>query len=251
MKAAKEAMTQQRTFVLVHGAWHGGWCWDTVARRLQGFGHRAFAPTLRGLAHRVPQLTREIDADAHVDDVAGLVEALDLHGVVLALHSYVGLLGPALLARLRPRLAHIAWIEAVVPEPGQCMFDLVLPEAAQRYRAAAKERGDGWRMPPPDPAQFALPDATLQAQVARRLTEQPLRTFAEPVRAPQDDVLQFSRCSYLLANDRAGEPYAAHVARAQAAGWPVTRSPGGHLLMLTQPEAVTGFLLQAAGEGRG
>jgi pimeloyl-ACP methyl ester carboxylesterase len=236
----------QPTFVLVHGAWHGGWCWDTVCERLSAQGHACHAPTLRGLAHRSGELNPILSADDHVDDIAHLVEALDLRRVVLALHSYAGMLGPALHERLRSRLAHIAWIEAVVPQPGRAMLDMVLPEAAERYRRLAAEHGDGWRIPPPDPAQFGLPDARLRDEVAQRLTDQPLRTFAEPLRSAQADAMRVP-CSYLLANDRAGQPYAQHVARAEAAGWPVERIAGGHLLMLTQPEAVTGFLLRAAG----
>jgi len=229
------------TFVLVHGAWHGGWCWAPVAERLEALGHRCLAPTLRGLAHRSGELTPAICADTHVDDVADLVEALDLRDVVLALHSYAGLLGPALLARLRSRLIRIAWIEAVVPGAGQCMLDMVLPEAAERYRRLAREAGGGWRLPPPDPDQFGL-DPDLASEVGARLTPHPFRSFAEPVKAPAGDVLAFPG-SYLVADDRPQQPYAHHVALARRAGWPVAASPGGHLLMLTRPQAVTDFLL--------
>ena len=130
-------------FVLVHGAWHGGWCWDAVAERLRAQGHACVAPTLRGLAHRRGALTPELDADDHVDDVASLVEALDLRQIVLVLHSYAGLLGPALQARLGPRIVHRCFIEAVIPTPGQCMLDLVAPAAAQRFERAVHEHGDG------------------------------------------------------------------------------------------------------------
>lgn len=237
-------MNTPRDFVLVHGAWHGGWCWAEVAALLERQGRRCFAPTLRGLAQRAHQLTPQVDADTHVDDVASLVEALDLHDVTLALHSYAGLLGPALLARLEPRLRHIAWIEAVIPSPGQCMLDLTLPEAAARYRRTAQEAGEGWRMPPPDAGQFHLPQA-LRSHVAARLTAHPFRSFAEPVRAAQADALGFPG-SYLMASDRDPQPYRRHAAMAQAAGWPVHEAPGGHLLMLTQPAAVADFLTSSS-----
>lgn len=228
-------------FLLVHGAWHGGWCWAQVVGQLEQQGLRSYAPTLRGLAHRAAELTSELNADDHVRDVADLAEALDLQRIVLVLHSYAGLLGPALLARLRPRLAHIAWVEAVMPEPGQCMLDLVLPEAAQRYQRLAREQGDGWRLPVPDVAQFHLGDPALAAEAARRLTPHPLRTFAEPVRLPQDDVLRFPG-SYLIASDRDPQPYTRFAEAARAAGWRVQAMPGGHLPMLTQPRALAEYL---------
>lgn len=233
------------TFVLVHGAWHGGWCWDAVAARLRTQGHACFAPTLRGLAHRGAALTPELDADAHVDDVAGLVEALDLRQVVLVLHSYAGLLGPALQARLGERIVHRCFVEAVVPAPGQRMLDLVAPASAQRFALAVQEHGNGWRLPPPDPAQFHLGGMVSASDVARRLTPHPWRSFTTPVRAPQQDVFAHAG-SYLLASDREPQPYAGFATLAEAAGWPVTRMPGGHLLMLTQPAALAGHLLSLA-----
>src|SRR6218665_4091856 len=93
---------------LVHGAWHGGWCWHEVAGKLERLGRRTYAPTLSGLEHRRAGLTRDISADTHVNDVAQLIEALDLQRVTLVLHSYAVLLGPALLERLRSLLVEIA-----------------------------------------------------------------------------------------------------------------------------------------------
>ena len=232
-------------FVLVHGAWHGGWCWDRVATGLRAQGHACFAPTLRGLAHRCAALTPTLDADDHVEDVAGLIEALDLQRVVLVLHSYAGLLGPALQARLGQRIVHQCFVEAVLPAPGQCMLDLLVPAAARRYLLAVQEHGNGWRLPPPDPAQFHLGGAVAADDIARRLTPHPWRSFTTPVRAAQADVFAHAG-SYLLASDRDPQPYARFAAAAEAAGWPVTRMPGGHLLMLTRPAALTGHLLSLA-----
>ena len=98
------------------------------------------------------------------------------------------------------------------------------------------------RLPPPDPAQFHLGGAIAADEVARRLTPHPWRSFTAPLRAPQADVLAHAG-SYLLASDRDPQPYAGFAARADAAGWPVTRMAGGHLLMLTQPAALADYLL--------
>jgi len=228
--------------VLVHGAWHGGWCWHEVAEKLERLGRRTYAPTLSGLAHRSAGLNSEISADTHVNDVAQLVEALDLQHVTLVLHSYAGLLGPALLERLRPRLVEIVWLEAVIPTPGQPMLELTTPEAATRYVKAAATEGEGWWMPPPDAAQFQLPSPQMQQAVASQLTPQPFRTFSEPVTLPQANVANFPG-RYLLASDREPQPYLKYAAIARAAGWPVAEAPGGHLMMLTNSDAVVDFLI--------
>jgi pimeloyl-ACP methyl ester carboxylesterase len=216
-----------------------------VAERLQEKGHRCFAPTLRGLAHRKDLLTPELDADAHVEDVANLIEALDLRNVILVLHSYAGLLGPALQARLDDRLDTLCLIEAVVPRQGQGMLDLIAPSFAQRLAQSVADRGLGWRIPPPDPAQFQLGNADLAEEVSRRLTPHPWRSFQEPVRAPQADVFERPG-SYVLSSDRDPQPYADFAVAAMAAGWKVTSMPGGHLLMLTQPAAIAQHLLSLA-----
>src|SRR5690606_36295788 len=227
--------------VLVHGAWHGGWCWREVATKLEGQGRKVYAPTLSGMAHRRHQLSRDITADTHVNDVASLIEALDLQQVTLVLHSYAGLLGPALLHRLQDRLQDIAWLEDVIPAPGKPMLELTTPEAAARYVQAAANDGEGWWMPAPSATQFQLPTADMERAVAQQLTPEPFRSFSEPVTLPQADVTAV-RGRYLLANDRSPQPYLKYAAIAREAGWPVTQAAGGHLMMLTNADAVVDFL---------
>ena len=225
--------------VLVHGAWHGGWCWRELAHRLQREGHPTYTPTLSGLSHRQPD--RSINADTHVNELVQLVEMLDLRAVTLVLHSYAGLLGWALLHRLRDRLTQIVWLEAVIPTPGLSLMDLLPQQLQQRYHQAAVQRGAGWLLPPPDVAQFHLPSHAWAQTVARQLTPQPFRSFSEPIRLPQADVMAFPG-RYMLASDRDPQPYLAFAEMASAAGWPVSSVPGGHLLMLTNSDAVAQFL---------
>src|ERR1700752_122434 len=58
------------TFVLVHGAWHGGWCYKRVARLLRQAGHEVYTPTLTGLGERAHLMNRAIDLDTHVQDMS-------------------------------------------------------------------------------------------------------------------------------------------------------------------------------------
>ena len=227
--------------VLVHGAWHGGWCWHEVVDKLERLGRKVYAPTLSGMAHRRAGLNKDISADTHVDDIATLVEALELADVTLVLHSYAGLLGPALLHRLQGRLTEIAWIEAVIPSPGMPMLELTTPKAAARYIQIAASEGEGWWMPPPSATQFQLPTSEMEKYVDHRLTPQPFRTFSEPVSLPQADVKAFPG-RYLIASDRKPQPYLRYAAIATASGWPVRDAPGGHLMMLTNSDAVVNFL---------
>ena len=94
------------TFVLVHGAWHGGWCWDRVAPLLRDAGHEVHAPTLTGLSERAHLLSPQVGLDAHVEDVVRLIDTFALTGVALVGHSYAGQIVTAVADR-RPAAVEI------------------------------------------------------------------------------------------------------------------------------------------------
>src|SRR5207237_9757298 len=82
------------TFVLVHGGWHGGWCWQKVIPFLEAAGHEVYAPTLTGLAERASELSRDVGLDTHIQDIVGLLEEKNLHGVILVGLSYGAMVIP-------------------------------------------------------------------------------------------------------------------------------------------------------------
>ena len=106
-------------FFLVHGAWHGGWCWQRVSALLQKDGHCVHAVTLTGLGERAHLLSPAITLDTHIDDVINLIKAEELGEVVLAVHSYAGMIGTAVADRLGQRLKHLVYVDAVLPKPGE------------------------------------------------------------------------------------------------------------------------------------
>ena len=80
------------TYLLVHGGWHGGWCWGRVTPLLREAGHEVFTPTLTGLGERAHLLSPEIDLDTHIRDVLGVIKYEDLHDLILVGHSYAGMI---------------------------------------------------------------------------------------------------------------------------------------------------------------
>ena len=135
------------TFVLVHGAMHGGWCWREVRVPLRAAGHTVFTPTLTGQGDRRHQMTRDVGVDTHVDDVAELLWFEDLHDVHLVLHSYAGVLAGPVADRAGDRLASITYLAGFLTRPGECLLDVEPPETVARYRQLVAESGDGWRVP--------------------------------------------------------------------------------------------------------
>ena len=118
------AETKRRTFVLVHGAWHGGWCWRRVADRLTAKGHYVVAPTLSGVGERSHLKAEDIDLTTQIEDVVGEIKWKDLDGVVLVGHSYGGMVITGVAEQLGKRISAIVYLDAFLPADGQSLFDI-------------------------------------------------------------------------------------------------------------------------------
>lgn len=168
-----------RNFVLVHGAWHGGWCWARVRDRLAAAGHRVFTPTLTGLGERRHLMSRAIDLDTHIADVVNLLEAEELSDVVLVGHSYAGAVTPGVVDRAPGRIAQLILLDALMLDFGEAAIDMAPPDAAAARRAQVAREGEGYMMPAPAASVFGVSDPADVAWVARRLTPHPFATYTQ------------------------------------------------------------------------
>lgn len=100
-----------RTFVLVHGAWHGGWCWRRVADLLRTRGHRVFAPSLTGVGDRAHLFSKAISLQTHVEDILSVVETEELNDFVLVGHSYGGFVISGVADTLRERVSRYVYLD--------------------------------------------------------------------------------------------------------------------------------------------
>ena len=163
------------TFVLVHGACHGGWCWQRVADRLIAKGHRVSAPTLTGLCERSHLMNDKIDLTTHITDIVNEVKWNDLDRIVLVGHSYGGMVITGVAEQLASRIASIVYLDAFLPSDGQSMIDVVAQFAPNLP-------------PPPEPFSGASFAAFLEVNekdrswVASKLTPQPPGTATEKLR---------------------------------------------------------------------
>ena len=103
------------TFLLVHGAWHGGWCWQRVATALYAKGHKVYAPSLTGLADRSHLLSNSINLDTHIADIVNLFKWEDLRNAVLVAHSYGGWPVSGAIEQLLDRVSSIVYVDAFMP----------------------------------------------------------------------------------------------------------------------------------------
>lgn len=169
------------TFVLVHGAWHGGWCWQRVSERLRQAGHSVFTPTQTGLGERRHLMSRDITLDTFILDVANLLEMEDLGDVVLVGHSFGGCAVSGVADRMPERVRRLVYLDAMIVEPGRKPFDALPPEGVAARLKAAEASSGGLSLPAPAAAAFGVTDAADAAWLERYLTPQPLSAYTSPL----------------------------------------------------------------------
>jgi len=245
------------TFVLVHGAWHGGWCWKKVNPLLRAAGHEVHTPTLTGLGERVHLASPEIDLSTHIQDVVNVLEYEDLREVVLVGHSYGGMVITGVAERASDRLAHLVYLDAFVPGDGQALVDLIGHEGRQYVESRVRVEGDGWRLPSiaPVPWEVALretwavsDEADVRWMVAR-LCSQPFKTMTEPVHFSNTSATALDRTFIRCTGDPPDRTFASAAveARRPNSGWRYPEVASAHDAMVTQPRELVDLLLEAAG----
>ena len=172
------------TYVLVHGSWHGGWCWRKVRSALEASGADVYTPTLTGLGERVHLASRDVGLETHIAAVLGVLEAEDLSDVVLVGHSYGGIVATGAADRAPDRIARLVYLDAVVPKNGQCLYDRAPAQLKTLFEEQAQIAGEGWQVPASvATAQFlGLKTEEEIRWVIPKLTAHPIRTFREPLR---------------------------------------------------------------------
>lgn len=168
-----------RSYVLVAGAWHGGWIWRGVANRLRAAGHMVTTPTLSGLGER-RHVGRDADLDTHVEDVIAHIEMEGLEGVTLVGWSYGGMVVTGVLARIPDKIKAVIYVDAFVPEDGNALIDYLPPDLVASWD---KLKDEDKPVPPPTLEFFGITDPAHQELLSPRLVHQPWRTFYQPVRA--------------------------------------------------------------------
>ncbi len=233
------------TFVLVHGAWHGGWCWIKVAEPLRTQGHRVFAPTLTGLGERAHLVSPDINLDTHIQDIVGVLESEELMDVILVGHSYAGMVITGVAERVTDRLSALVYVDAFVPENGQSMLS-INPERVRGFldRAAA---GDANLIPTMKAENWGVRSAADIAWLDRHLTPQPAGTYTQPV-SYTDLFQRIENLTYILASGNENgvfSPVAEKLRRDPA--WRCETVPCGHEVMVDEPERLVEILLDVAG----
>src|SRR5437773_7542923 len=227
-------MAEPATFVLVHGAWHGGWCYARVAALLRARGHTVFTPTLTGQGERAHLMSGAINLSTHIEDVLGVFHYERLSDVVLAGHSYGGMVITGVADRIPERVRALAYLDAFIPADGQSLFDINIPANTQRFLAQAGTSG-GLTVPAPSAAYFGV-NAADAVTVDALATPFPLGCFTEKLKLTG---VYRSVSKHLYVHGTVlprASPFRVFYERAKAAGWSAHALACGHDVMLDEPE---------------
>jgi pimeloyl-ACP methyl ester carboxylesterase len=167
------------TYILVHGAWHGSWCWKRVRAALQSAGHNVFTPTLTGLGERSHLNSAAVDLSTHIADIVNLIKWEELSDVVLCGHSYAGCVITGVADQIPDRIRALVFLDAFVLENGESLIDTVPSEVAQAICDQAKATGEGWKVNPVPAHLVGVRDPHDVAWVDAQCTSQAIATFQE------------------------------------------------------------------------
>ena len=232
----------RKTYVLLHGAFHGGWCWAPVADLLRAQGHRVFTPTFTGLGERAHLLNPGIDLNTFIRDITALLEAEELQDVTLVAHSFGGYVASGVVDRMPGRITSLVHLDAPMGANGVSVLGEAPPDVRKARLDAAIEVGGTRVIAPPSSTSFGLSDPAQVAWVNRRMTPMPLATYNTPLKlegAPDSKLLRhFIRCTEpALPNI---EPSAR---QARETGWRYSELRTGHDAMVSMPAEVGRLLL--------
>lgn len=230
------------TYVLVGGAWIGGWAWKDVAGRLRARGHHVYPVTLTGLGERAHLARPEVDLETHIADVVNLIGYEDLADVVLVGHSYAGSVVTGVADRVGDRLARLVYLDSAPTDDGESILDFDPPEAREQIQRRVDELGEGWRLPFPP-----LEELGMQASLAglgeaerelmrAKAVAQPFQTYLQPLRLTDAVAGSYERA--IIACDDFRALLAAGIPRFEALAppaWQVYQLQTGHWPMLSTP----------------
>ncbi|MCT9126084.1 alpha/beta fold hydrolase [Cupriavidus gilardii] len=228
------------TFVLVHGAFQGGWVWARVAQKLRLAGHDVYTPTLTGLGERAHLANRAIDLDTHIRDIVNVIEYEELNDVILCGHSYGGLVITGVAGEIGHRIRTLFYLDAYAPSEGESLLSI---NGAAMTEAVIAQASSNNGMIAPIPAAAFNVNAADASWVDSKSVAQPLETFVQPVRFGADSVPVANR-TFVYATANGGDWFASTYARLRDdPRWNVHTVECGHNVMLDKPEELVPMLL--------
>ena len=233
------------TFVLVHGAWHGGWSWRWVREHLENHGHKVFTPTMIGVGERANLISTKITLDTVINDVIGVLTDKDLFDVVLVGHSFAGPVITGVADRISSRIKQLIYLDAAILENGENMNSCILPEIVIERQRLADESSGGLSYPIPSAEKLGIIEPQLWNYIKPYLTPHPTSTYRSELTLKSKPGNGFP-CAYIVCTDPFYEPLEWARKRAIEYGWPIIEIATGHDAMISLPEETARLLMEVS-----
>lgn len=231
-----------KTYVLVHGAFFGGWCWKKIAESLRALGHSVYTPTLTGLGERSHLLAARPTLETFIEDIAQVLKYEDLDDVILVGHSFSGSVVSALADRMAERLQHLVYLDAQLLLSGQSPASGAPSTSIEQYRRRTIETSHGPVIPPFDPQTFGISDPDEAARIKTKLTPHPFLTYFDNLALKNPLGNGVSTTYIACTNPRYANVVPSHELARQMEGWTYLELPTGHTAMLSMPGALVTLL---------
>ena len=229
-------VSEPQTYVIVHGAWGGGWAFRQVDDLLAAQGHKVYRPTLTGQGERVHLASLEVGLETHIQDVVNTILFEELQDVVLVGHSYGGMVVTGTADRIPERIGHLIYLDAIVPEDGESVITGWSKDGEKKdWINNAK---DGYLKPNwvkadqpvpkdvPHPIRTFTDTIVLKNQVRLRIPTSYILTVEPGTEAQEDSFFPFA--------DRAGK-----------LGWPIYQMQADHNPQWSAPQELVAILNKA------
>lgn len=231
------------TFVLVHGAYQGGWVYKRLARILRSAGHEVYIPTLTGLGERSHLAHPEISLDTHIQDIVNVLRYEELQDVILCGHSYGGMVVTGVAHGEGKRIRTLCYLDAYAPTDRQSLFDIVGAEIAQSFEEQGQAHGG---MLPAIPAELFNVNIADAGWVDAMSTPHPLTTFTQRLHAGVDTA-PVARRTFIYATQNGGDWFTSTYEKLKKdPRWSVHTVACGHAIMLDKTEELAQLLLLEA-----
>lgn len=229
------------TFLLIHGMWHGAWCWRQLTSLLRASGHDVYTATLTGSGERAHLRYPDIDMNTHIQDVVAVLEFEDLRNVILVGHSLAGYLAPAVAERAPERIAHIINLDGILPVEGKALKD-IMPQNFDDFQQRGRANGDEWWTPPVPDWTFGVTGADLE-WMKSKLTPYPLKTWLTPMPFSSQSARAIPRTFIRCTDEHTPEGLINDEQECLQLGWQYRQLATGHDAMITAPKDLSECLL--------
>lgn len=221
-----------KTYVLVHGAWGGGWDYRQMEEIIEKSGHRFYRPTLTGQGEREHLNGPDVNLDTHIMDVLNVIKFEDLSDVILIGHSYGGMVITGVADKIPDKVNHLVYVDALLPNNGESVFSLNTEESRKNLTGLAKEKGNGYSIPP------TWPDWGKDVP-------HPLATFQQPIKLENPELKNIP-ATYVLTIDPGAktDSFSKYAKRAKEKGYQYYEWRTGHNPQRTMLNEYAEFLLK-------